>query len=290
MRISKILKSIELGVIVLLLFISIGCKKPVNDKIENLDIKKTEEVVKKNIDKSKTISFTISCGSGCAMIYYEQTIVSNEVTFKVETYINEVLSEDDLVTYIIEGSNGIASKVYLKGDINNILDSELPMMKEEFQKYANSFCSKYHIENSVDSEVTSLIYNKKINIKDVKYDVLNEKIIGIEKFLCEERKIRFIKLPKKDNISLILVPQDCGDFNYRFYLLTIYENKVISNEYVEGEWYEPEDNSYKEITSFSIDESYIIEVKTNSIESGKTTLKEVNRFKISDKGVLEKIK
>ena len=97
-------------------------------------------------------------------------------------------------------------------------------------------------------------------------------------------------MTKYQNVSVILVPQDCADFNYRFYLLTIFNNKVISSEYVEGEWHEPGDDSYKEITNFNIDENYYITIKTKIVENGKTRLKEENNFKISDIGRLEKVK
>ena len=67
------------------------------------------------------------------MIYNEQSIVSNEVTFKVETYINEELSEENLEIYVFEcDEKGNARKVFIKGDKDNLLESELPMLKEEF--------------------------------------------------------------------------------------------------------------------------------------------------------------
>jgi len=66
--------------------------------------------------------------------------------------------------------------------------------------------------------------------------------------------LRYIGLPNSENRKVILVPVDFGDFNYRFYLATIFENKLLGKLYVEGEWHEPDDDSYKEITSFSIDE------------------------------------
>lgn len=149
--------------------------------------------------------------------------------------------------------------------------------------------SKSNEINEIGLSNVSLIYDEKIDINKVKYNILDDKIKGAEKFLCEEKEIRYIQLPKKGNVNLILVPQDCADFNYRFYLLTILNDKVISNQYVEGEWYEPDDDSYKEIKSFIINENYIITVTTNSIENGKTSLKEKLNYEISDKGVLKKI-
>jgi len=141
MRSGKLFKNIKFSVL-FMFFIVYGCKEAKSEKrISNQ--KKTEILIEKIVEKSKVTSFTISCGSGCAMIYHEQNTTSNEVTFKVETYINEVLSDENLETYVIE-CNGIgnATKVYLKGEQNNILNSDLPMLRKEFQKYGDSFCSR----------------------------------------------------------------------------------------------------------------------------------------------------
>ncbi len=133
-----------------------------------------------------------------------------------------------------------------------------------------------------------LPYNQKIDIKSVKYSNLNCNISGLDDFLCGKKNIRYISLPNFSNVNVILVPMDCGDFKYRFFLLTIFKSKIVSKQYVEGEWFEPEDDSYKENTSFSITKDYIISITTNAIENGKSTLKEELKFKILDNGFLEK--
>lgn len=150
-------------------------------------------------------------------------------------------------------------------------------------------------KDSIGLEVTDCIvksnfklpYNEKIDIKRITYNNLNCKISGLKEFLCDEKKIRYISLPSFKNINVILVPMDCGDFNYRYYLVTIFRNKLISKQYVEGEWFEPEDNNYKEITHFSIDENYKISITTNAIEDGKTSLKEKLKFEILEDGFLK---
>ncbi|MGQ1911698.1 hypothetical protein ACT3CE_18200 [Marinifilum sp. RC60d5] len=144
MRNRKFLKGIKLEIFVfLVIFIFFGCKDAVNAKKAIPNVQNTEDLVEKYTCQSTETSFTISCGSGCSMIYYEHSIVSNEVTFKVEMYVNEILTDENLETYIIEcDGNGNATKVYLKGEKDNILQSELPMMREEFQKYGNFFCSR----------------------------------------------------------------------------------------------------------------------------------------------------
>ncbi|MEO8234268.1 MAG: hypothetical protein ABI549_02535 [Flavobacterium sp.] len=134
-----------------------------------------------------------------------------------------------------------------------------------------------------------LPYAKKTDIKKVAYNNLKCNIRGVEELLCGEKNLRYISLPSFKNIKVILVPMDCGDFNYRYFLVTIFQNKVVSKQYVEGEWYEPGDDSYKEVTSFTIDEDYTITITTNAIESGQSSIKENLRFEIFEHGVLKRI-
>lgn len=53
--------------------------------------------------------------------------------------------------------------------------------------------------------------------------------------------------------------------------------------YVEGEWYESDDEDNKEITSFSIDENFDIIVKTQTSKSSKSEI-----YKINNEGKLIK--
>lgn len=129
-----------------------------------------------------------------------------------------------------------------------------------------------------------LPYSQKIDIEKVKYETSNCKIEGVDDLLCDSETLRYISLPNFENRKVILVPVDCGDFNYRFYLVTIFENKLLSKLYVEGEWYEPGDDSYKEITSFSIDEDYVITVTKKSLENGKNTATESIKYLIDFDG------
>jgi hypothetical protein len=270
--------------------------------LKKLDSIKSENNPKQDSNNKNKKSIVISCGSGCAMVYDEENIIStnnsNEVKFKVKMYIDEVLTDTYYETYIfICDDTGNIKKINLKGKDDNLLESQLPEIKTSFGEYGHELCfeKKPKIEKSSEECIVNsnykLPYSNKINIANVEYNELRcNQISGFEKFLCDRTYLRYISLPSFQNVKVILVPMDCSDFNYRYYLLTIFNNKIASSEYAEGEWYEPGDDNYKEITSFSIDENYIIEIKINSIESGKTTLKEESKFKISDKGLLEKLK
>lgn len=127
-----------------------------------------------------------------------------------------------------------------------------------------------HIQNSskkVDSNYakkkkdSNFIYNKKIDYKNIEYQKIGTSSIkGLSRLSCDKELTRFVELPNKNDIRLILIPIDCGDFEYRYYLLTIKNDSVISDLYVEGVWNEPDSGEGDEITSFSIDKNFVIKV------------------------------
>ncbi|MFC5872011.1 hypothetical protein ACFP3I_05400 [Chryseobacterium arachidis] len=111
----------------------------------------------------------------------------------------------------------------------------------------------------------TLPYQKNIDYKSVKYDHLSVKnISGLSEFSCGENEIRYIPLENTKNINLILLPMDCGDAPYRYYLLSIVNNTVVSNLYVEGNLYEPEGNNIPETASFNIDKESVFTVTTTN--------------------------
>lgn len=139
------------------------------------------------------------------------------------------------------------------------------------------------IENYFD-----LPYDKKINIKTVQYNILQCEIKGASDFFCGTDKLRYISLSKKNDVNLILVPMDCGDSPYRLYLLTIKNNQIISNLYVEGVLSEPENIDNLETTSFEIDENYIIKVKTENANEGKGIII-TKTYRVNESGIIEEL-
>ena len=126
-------------------------------------------------------------------------------------------------------------------------------------------------KNTISSAVDIPIYDKTTDPKTANYELLETSSIkNLKEYSCAEEKTRYISLPNKDDIRLVLVPQDCGDFDYRYYLLTIKNNAVVSDLYVEGTWQEPEGDSSKENTSFKIDKDFKIFVKTEISNSTKS--------------------
>ena len=271
--------------ILLLSIFIIGCKK--NDpKREVTPIKDTTIVQKQEVvsppsngfNNYSNESFAISCGSGCAMNYTPEDVTKYDTTvkvkFNVKMYIDEALSDTYYETYIFYyDKDNKLDNIKLEGKIENILKTLMPDAQDSFKKFGNIINTDViHINNLKNScfqiSKVKLPYNEVININTVKYNFLDcNSIKGIEKYNCGENKLRYLSLPNKGDVIVILVPQDCGDFNYRYYLLTIKNNIVIGELYVEGEWYEPEHINDKEVSLFSIDKEYNIIVKTRSSQS-----------------------
>ena len=127
-------------------------------------------------------------------------------------------------------------------------------------------------------------YQKKIDINTIVYKKMPVTTIkGLSDFACGEEQIRYVDLEKIDNLSLSLVPLDCGDFPYRFYLISSINSSVVSSLYVEGECSEPGKDDILEETSFIIDEKSTIIVKTTNkeFEQGKN---EEKKYQILEDG------
>lgn len=279
--------------IVSLLFFFIGCKKNISigGKTAIKDSLKSEKISYSK--KKSNDSFVISCGSGCAMTYNVENITGNEkikkVKFKIDTYIDDVLSETNKEVYFFYYNNqsNEIEKIIQEGQKENILENLLPDAVESFRNFANSLVKKEikNIESKDTQNNDGLPYNKTINPKTIKYSILNVNAFkGISKFVCDINSPRYLSLPSKKDIEIILVPQDCGDFSYRYYLLAIKNKNVIGNLYVEGEWYEPDNEENKETTSFSIDIDYIINVKTQSVNSSV-----LEKYQIQNNGKIIKL-
>jgi hypothetical protein len=289
--------------IVIFLCIFIGCKgNNIKDKsekasssINDKSISSSQENKRKGIDNQHP-SFVVSYSSGCDMRYSAENIIYNpsyiEVKFKVETIIDGSSSDtdDETCLFYYDALNEVSS-VRHKGNADNILEvlpADAQLSFKAFGKKLRENLSKPITNKSpLAKSNETLPYDKRIDIKTVKYNLIESKLLkGASEFLCNGGgKLRYLPLPNKGDVYLILVPMDCGDFDYRFYLLTIKNNTIISNLYVEGIWYEPNGDESEEITSFRIDKNFSIKVKTTFIDSSQ----KVKTYIIRDDGkIIEK--
>ena len=91
----------------------------------------------KTINSNK--SFTIDCGSGCAMTYNEASRKKNknsvEIKYNVTQYINENPQDEYVETYIFESDdNEFLKSIHLNSDTQNILNDDDSLLKNELSK------------------------------------------------------------------------------------------------------------------------------------------------------------
>lgn len=260
----------------------VGCKKNIisesqniNDKIEKENVYRKSDTINIPEQNNLKLSLVLSCGSGCAMTYnatkITQTGLNIKVTFTVDMYIDEAESDTYDETYIFSYDDAYRlQKIVKVGDEKeNFLETQSDDNQKSFTDFAKELVKKkipiIPHEKCFKETSIKLPYSTSINYKSVKYNYLKcTDIKGLQKLACEKENIRYIPLPTKNDINIILIPQDCGDFSYRFYLVTIKNNTIVGNLYVEGEWQEPEDDSSKEVTTFSLDNKYNLQVKTKT--------------------------
>lgn len=134
----------------ILLFCAIGCQNKAS-RAEKSNTKDTAEVQMQKTGSTKTNategyikdSMVISCGSGCAMRYSPENISSNDTTikvkFKVEMFIDEVVSDTYDETYIFSynKSNNL-EKVQQGGKPENVLENLMPAAQESFRKFGKN--------------------------------------------------------------------------------------------------------------------------------------------------------
>ncbi|CAM3793630.1 hypothetical protein FLGE108171_15205 [Flavobacterium gelidilacus] len=214
----------------------------------------------------------------------------NSIEIKEKLLSQYKLNVSDKIVAIINADGDISNKgcQFPFGDIF-IIDNHLFFYDNGYNcfllvKNSNSVDISI-IENPLQKSNIILPYNKKIDINTVEYKVINVNLIkGLEDFSCGDNLVRYFPLASKEQISLILVPQDCADFQYRFYLLSVSNNKIISNLYVEGEWFEPENYLNKEITSFELSKDFNIMITTLTNNGGK----KIEYFSITNEGFFKK--
>lgn len=120
---------------------------------------------------------------------------------------------------------------------------------------------------------------------DVKFIETDFTVEGSEKYSCGEPTFRYFPLTKYKNIELILVPMDCGDFDYRYYLLTVLNNSIVGEAYVEGIWFDPgKDDKKEEFSSYEINKAGEITVTTDHKIDGNSQKITKTHYQIMDDG------
>jgi len=95
----------------------------------------------RDFSKLKNQSFVLSCGTGCAMTHNVKTIrqinpKAVKVTFEVENYIDQELSEtfEDSYIFYYDDANKL-KKVIREGEKDNILETFMGGAKQSFEEF-----------------------------------------------------------------------------------------------------------------------------------------------------------
>lgn len=127
-----------------------------------------------------------------------------------------------------------------------------------------------------------------VDVKWLETDFLVE---GSEQYSCGNPMFRYFPLTRYKNMDLILVPMDCGDFDYRYSLLTVLNNKIIGELYVEGLWYDPgKDDKIEEFSSYEISKTGKITVTMEQKLDGNTQKITNTYYQIMDDGNIKPLK
>ena len=284
--------------VLMFLSIQISCNKgEVNSEISNSKAVNQDSIKVATIQNNKEVaeeefeSFVLSCGSGCAMTYNAESITGKlpelKVKFKVEMYEDEQLTDsyDEVYLFEYNQSNEIEN-IRPEGENDNVLETLMPAAQSSFREFAEGLIKKNNTKAPVSvSESSAFLYNKRTDPKSAVYKTIEASSVkGLQKYSCNQNKTRHIALPAKANVQLLLMPQDCGNFQYRYYLIAIKDKKVSGELYVEGEWYEPDNEEEKEVRTFSIDCNYNIKVNIKTPDSSI-----VENYRITDAGAFVKI-
>lgn len=289
---------INRNIIIAILFLLVGCKKPIakeniKSKIYPSEVKtpnKTSEKVL-NLDKMIGKSFVLSCGSGCPMTYIAKHAVKNaqnvSIKFNVEMYIDQTISETYDENYIFY-YNKLNQLVNIKrvGQNEDFLESQSANAQNSFKKFANDL-SEYLVGNSNGSGViqenkntfTFPIVMEKISILDYPYS----------------SKYDYIKIDGNKPTSVLEIDKNTfiiwfdGDYE-RWYLVTVDNNKIVDKLLIgKSETVKTEDGTVDNYINFNIDKNLniILEYSTGQGFASRKVYKKEKYFTNKGKHKIE---
>lgn len=214
-------------------------------------------------------SFTLSCGSGCAMTYNEteRNILGAkvEIKYKVTQYIDEKIEDEYFETYLFDSnSNEELTGIYEKGKKINIIDNDDYVVRDElieigaklFKNGINSSAKQFQlVDESLPHKLLNLPFDLKSFVQNLPENpntsytaslVLKEYLKSID-YEGEDYSCYFLK--NDINKKVLLVAISRADSQY--YLLINSDDIKI--------------NSFQEIGSIGGDEPAYFKIDKNGI-------------------------
>ena len=201
----------------------------------------------KTINSNK--SFTIDCGSGCAMTYNEASRKKNknsvEIKYNVTQYINENPQDEYVETYIFESDdNEFLKSIHLNSDTQNILNDDDSLLKNELSKVGIELFTKGIAKGNNSNNLEIVTEKAPYNPISVPFDLKNyianlpneiknsytptAKLIDYlvsKGYEGESYKCFFLNA--EDQTKKIITSISRGDSEY-FLLITVTDNKFNS--------------------------------------------------------------
>lgn len=302
------MKKIILSIFTLLLLISCKKESVADNFTENKSIvdsltdskKASSNHINNQSIEELNKSFTIDCGSGCAMTYNEFTRKKNknsvEIKYNVTQYINENPQDEYDETYVFEkDSNGFLNSIHLANSSENIITDEDSLLKEYLEKIGYQFYPQKEKTNlNANKENSNQILNSLFKKFEFKYTVTEVETEEDTKYLIkislrdkETNKIQEIDFTPENlynkNLNLntsshsyfnpkqSLIKASEGIERYRDLIVLDYnfdgrEDFAIIN--YEGSNGGPQYAYYKQKTKgqFELDESFTTEIRFFPIE------------------------
>ena len=242
---------------IFLIFIILSCKKN-HEKNIPTQITSNDSVnhaVKKNINSVDDVnvqtkqSFTLDCGSSCAMTYNEVSKKNNpnsvEIKYKVTQYINEKIEDEYCETYIFEiDGNGCLLSIHLDNNKENILNDDSSLIRHQLIEISSEIFDKKSSNQSNSKDCELVIGNKPFKLMIVPFDLRNyvknlpneiqNSYLPTEKtkkylvsigYEGENYKCFFLKVDNKSAELIISITR--GDSEY-FLLIKSADNKFLS--------------------------------------------------------------
>lgn len=255
-----------------------------------------EDVNKESENTSETNimdGFVLSCGSGCALNYAASKIEKFEdhylVTFSVELYINEELSEKYEEKLAFHYSENTLVAVFRKGSQTNVLTEMSDDAIMSFKDFGKELVLKNgEVKNSRAVEEKAGVYKKlefPIDSKKLAQktpEILDAKLL--RDYVCGSNDVSGFWLGSHDGFELFIVIDDCGDFAFKD-LIAAKNGKIVSTLQIESEsWLheqeQNEDGSYnRSKLTFKINEFFDVNLSTEYFDnSNLTSIKKKYKF------------
>ncbi len=163
--------------IALFIFLQIallGCKSNTN---ENILVDSSKDVVDKNqSNTSKKETFTIDCGSGCAMTYEEVSRKNRrnsiEIKYKVIQYINESLEDEYFEAYIFESDeNRNLISIHLDKSKENILNDSNSLLRAKLLEIGTGLYPKRTVQQVKLEEMAFGTQDEPYQLMPVPFDL-----------------------------------------------------------------------------------------------------------------------